>query len=608
MFSCRKKVLAMLISLFMIGTIFIVAAEDKSNDNSPLPFMIKVVNAKTGRGIPCVELRTNNDVTYYTDSAGVVAYYEPDMMNEDIYFHISSDGYVFPEDKSGNRGQKITIKPGGSITLEMEQTNIAERLYRITGEGIYRHSYMLGLPIPVEKPLLNARVSGSDSVHTAIYNDRLYWFWGDTHGPFHVLGNFRATAATSLLPKDGGLDPSVGVNLEYFTDPNSGFVKKMIPPLPDGNGVSWLHVLEPKEGEPLIAGYATLKPARGLVIFNDETNEFELLKEFTGFKDGDWQIPYGGKSTRYEENGVDYWLFPRPWPHVRVRANIDAVQDQEQYEAFTPLKPGTKYDKENTQLERDENGNLVWGWKRNTEPLDQLKEEELLKLGLLSEADNLYYQFKDVDTGKRVQLHGSSLKWNEYRQKWVMIGLEIGGTSFLGEIWYAEADSPQGPWTYAKKIVSHDKYSFYNPLQHEYFFEDDGRIIYFEGTYTNYLTSELKTPHYNYNQIMYKLDLNDIELPLEPKFPIETEEPTDPDETPTVPDETPDPGETPGNSDDETPSGKGDKKDPTKDGDGAPKTGDSLVESVIKLVILAGLLLLISRLIRLQVRRKSHGI
>ena len=66
-----------------------------------------------------------------------------------------------------------------------------------------------------------------------------------------------------------------------------------------------------------------------------------------------------------------------------------------------------------------------------------------------------------------------------------MIAVEsFGSSSFLGEVWFAEADTPLGPWVYARKIVTHEKYSFYNPKQHPMFDKENGRIIYFEGTYT----------------------------------------------------------------------------------------------------------------------------
>ena len=85
----------------------------------------------------------------------------------------------------------------------------------------------------------------------------------------------------------------------------------------------------------------------------------------------------------------------------------------------------------------------------------------------------------------------------------------------LGEIWYAEADSPVGPWVYATKIVTHDKYSFYNPKHHPMFDQEGGRLIFFEGTYTHTFSgNEHRTPRYDYNQIMYRLDLADERLAL----------------------------------------------------------------------------------------------
>jgi hypothetical protein len=105
------------------------------------------------------------------------------------------------------------------------------------------------------------------------------------------------------------------------------------------------------------------------------------------------------------------------------------------------------------------------------------------------------------------------VNWNAYRGKWIAIFVEQGGTSQLGEVWFAEADSPQGPWTECVKIVTHDKYSFYNPKQHPYFDQEGGRLIYFEGTYTHTFSgNDQRTPRYDYNQIMYRLDLADERL------------------------------------------------------------------------------------------------
>jgi hypothetical protein len=95
-----------------------------------------------------------------------------------------------------------------------------------------------------------------------------------------------------------------------------------------------------------------------------------------------------------------------------------------------------------------------------------------------------------------------------------MIAVEIGGAkSMLGEVWYAEAQRPEGPWRKGKQIVTHDRYSFYNPKHHAFFDQNDGRIIYFEGTYAHtFSRSGEQTPRYDYNQVMYRLDLAEAGL------------------------------------------------------------------------------------------------
>jgi hypothetical protein len=103
--------------------------------------------------------------------------------------------------------------------------------------------------------------------------------------------------------------------------------------------------------------------------------------------------------------------------------------------------------------------------------------------------------------------------WNPWLNKYVMIALELAGTSMLGELWYSESADPLGPWSPARKIVTHDKYSFYNPKHHPMLDEEGGKMIYFEGTYTHTFSGNpVATPRYDYNQIMYRLDLSDERL------------------------------------------------------------------------------------------------
>lgn len=91
-----------------------------------------------------------------------------------------------------------------------------------------------------------------------------------------------------------------------------------------------------------------------------------------------------------------------------------------------------------------------------------------------------------------------------------MIAGQIGGkSSYLGEVWYAEAAHPTGPFTNAVKIVTHDRQTFYNVCHHSFLDRDGGRTIHFEGTYTNEFSGNpVKTARYDYNQILYRLDLD----------------------------------------------------------------------------------------------------
>ncbi len=57
------------------------------------PFAIEVVDEATGRGVPLVELTTTSGVSYVTDSAGLVAFNEPGLMNQRVFFQIKSHGY-----------------------------------------------------------------------------------------------------------------------------------------------------------------------------------------------------------------------------------------------------------------------------------------------------------------------------------------------------------------------------------------------------------------------------------------------------------------------------------------------------------------------------------
>src|SRR4051812_32327855 len=81
------------------------------------PFEIKVVDQETGRGVPLVELETPNNIRLFTDSNGVVAFDEPGLMDQRVFFHVRSHGYEFAKDGFGFRGKAIAVTPGGNARL-----------------------------------------------------------------------------------------------------------------------------------------------------------------------------------------------------------------------------------------------------------------------------------------------------------------------------------------------------------------------------------------------------------------------------------------------------------------------------------------------------------
>jgi hypothetical protein len=438
-------------------------------------FVISVVDEATGRGVPMVRLSSTNHLAWYTDSNGLAALQEPSLVGRDVFFEVASDGYEYPKDGFGIRGKALKIVPGGSATLQLERTQIAERLYRVTGEGIYRDTVLAGRGAPIRQPLLNAQVTGQDTVMVTAYRSKLYWFWGDTDRLAYPLGNFAATGATSELPGKGGLDPSIGVDLTYFTRPD-GFVKPMLD-LP-GDGLKWLFGLmtvnDPSGRERLLARYYRMKNLgevleTGLAVFDDSAQAFHKLVEFPR----DTKTAPDARPIRVREYYYFAGLVTAPW--LRVKADWNAVQHLESYEAFTCL-----------------DGRCGWRPAAGTK------------------FDNAIWQVRDVETSAPVPARMGTVYWNAYRKCWIAI---LQGAP--GSIYYAEADTPTGPWAYARKIVQHEHYNVYWPGQHPEFDQEGGRVIYFEGTYTaSFSDAKAPTPRYDYNQIMYRLRLDDERLRL----------------------------------------------------------------------------------------------
>lgn len=471
-------------------------------------FHIQVVDKETKRGIPIAKVSTIARVDYYSDSNGNIAFFEKDFMDKEVYFVIEAEGYRFPKDSKGASATPMFTKVGGKKVLELERTQAAERLYRVTGSGIYRDTDLLELPSPIKDPNWSkGNVVGQDSNIGIVHNGKAFFIWGDTFLPPKYEGNFSVAAATAELPESGGMDPNKGISLNYIVD-EKGMSRSMIDL--DGPGYVWfdwlMHVADDDGNEVLAAKYARVNAffgnyERGVAIYNEENQIFEKVEEVE-----EWKSTQGHTCHHVFKGSVggkeEYYLTAE-FALSKVTPSLSNVSNPEKYLHFTCLKENSGW--ESNELDR-QGGELNYGWKSGTKPTDVRAQKSMIEEGIIDQEEG-WLQFTDVQTGELIDHIGrGSIYWNEYRQKWIFIG---GHT----DTWYSEADTPVGPWHYAVKVADH--YNFlYNPKQHDFLDQDGGRVVFFEGTYTKFLGPKPTVPRYDYNQIMYRLQLDDPRLTL----------------------------------------------------------------------------------------------
>jgi hypothetical protein len=464
-------------------------------------FAIQVVDESTGRGIPMVMLETVNGLRQVTDSAGWAAFQEPGMMDRKVFFSMSSPGYVVQRDDSGLAGVTVFTKAGASVQVKMVRTEIAERVYRVTGQGIYRDSSLLARESPLPQANLFADVMAAGSVQAVQYGGKIFWLWRDALTPSHPRGRSQTIAATSDLVDHGGLHPSLGVHFKHYLSTGGDGARDMVPMTE--SGTVWLDgLLAVKDGEGkerLIAHYSRMKDAitrleHGLVEFNDESGVFEkvimLGEEFQ------WQCPRG-QSVHVRENGVDWLYFADPFCHTRVKADYDSVMNPSAYESLS-------YSSATQATE----------WTARAEPMLQ-DEEAILLAGKKMPGAAARYSLVDAATGKPVRVQAASIRWSEFRKRWIMIAVQKPDYRDYpaGEVWYAESGAAVGPWAVAVKVAGHAGNRFLGPCHHSFFDQENGRVIFFEGTFSRGESQGTElTPRYEQNQLMYRLDLSDRRL------------------------------------------------------------------------------------------------
>lgn len=438
-----------------------------TTSHAAAPFRIEVVDKENGWPVPCVELSTTNDLKFVTDNAGVVAFDAPEYLDRETWIGVFSHGYELNADGFGNRGVRVTPKPGGRTRIEIERKQIAKRLGRLTGAGIFAESQKLGEFANWKE----SGVCGSDTVQLATHRNWLFWLWGDTKLPHYPLGIFDTPVATSPLKPLVALKPPTGIVYDYvkndqgiprgsITIPGpgpvwvSGFVS-----LPDTSGQEHLVATYSK-----IPGSDTKAGELGLAEWNFKTSKFDPVMTIWKRSDAEPQppkvFPDGHPAIAKDAQGKSWLYFNGP-PNFKCPATYEAWKDRSQWQHVENPK-----------------------------------------------------SFKTADGSGEVGVSSASIAWSDYRKRWIMIlQQKFGKPSVFGEVWYLEGKSPEGPWGPAVKVATHQNYTFYNVRIDWQLTDPADPILLFEGTYTNSFTdNQIKTPRYDYNQMLYRIDLTDKAL------------------------------------------------------------------------------------------------
>ena len=458
------------------------------------PFRIKCVDRATGRGVPLVQLTTSGYISYWSDSAGIVAFDEPGMVGRSVFFLVRADGYINGDQMTcgykracAQPGVLLKTTPGGQATVWLNRTQPAERLFRLTGGGLYRDSVLVGDTPPVAEPLLSsAGVLGQDSLMAAVYKNRSFWFFGDTECPqgprnsdCQNYGKFT-TGATAALGAPGTQPPS----LQYYAStnasdpggmaadgrPNPTEIAEWNPdsfPHPramlaapgrpvrnykDNTWVGSLTVLRDAAEERMYLTYVCPNTQlQGLARWDDVAEVFkpvggeqgynmrysgaqwvQLLKPSGGQRDDTGAAT--GKLVEDHADDVDggaeeeYAYYASAFATTRVRATFNAIENPAAHEVFTPCGPQGR-----CNVSMDEGS---WSWRRGSlgppdagnqwAPFGPEDEAKAIDAGWLPRSA-ARMQTIDRATGKQLAgLARGSINWNAYRKAYILIADQIG--------------------------------------------------------------------------------------------------------------------------------------------------------------------------------------
>jgi len=436
-------------------------------------FGIHVVDEADGRGIPMAIVRMSNGVEHLTDSAGWIRIDEPGLMHSRVRLEIHSPGYRMPARGKDSAAVELQFSTTGDVVVPLVRVDIAQRMYRVTGTGIYRDSELLNREVPLPIGNHAAGLVSAWGVQRASIGKKVVWCWRQSLLSHGGMTSVSVAGAWSDFPEHGGLDPTQGIHFAYLPagteqvhslltaeDPGAIWIEGLTS-VPDETGKLNLvahYIRQGAEGE---------RAEHGIAIWTDE-KRFERIVVLGD--EYEWQFPAGQCVTR------------QPFCHVRCPARLDAVRNPGAFEALSWDTTSHKYT-----------------WQQSRPPMSQREESTWIAEGSISQPRT---QVRDHNSQKPVPVQESSIEWNPHHRCYVMIASSVDG-----DVWFCESRHLEGPWENAIRIISAEPGRCSSPVQHPFMNQDGGRIIWFE---TALLDSGL--PRYDRNELMHRLDLDDPRL------------------------------------------------------------------------------------------------
>ena len=396
----------------------------------------------------------------------------------------------------------------GHAVIALERLDVAERLYRVTGAGLYRDSVRLGLEVPIRHPLVNAGVAGQDSVQTVLYRGRRLL----------DLGRHTVARASALeLPHDrrdleaaratAAWIPALGVDLDYFVGPD-GNVRAMaaIP----GPGATLAH----RAGErPRCARRGdALRPLR-----QTHADRPARRARPRALRPGAAGLPARARARRRHARTAARlgaaWCAARTARSSTTRTTSGFRREPRACATPRAGSPSRRFPRRARRPSAGAGGEVRYAWRPGAPGADEARPSRApagARRGALRARAR--HRERPARRGPRQLDGGESVSGPLRPHLHASWRARPHGSARSGT---PKADTPMGPWRFARKIVSHRNYSFYNPFHHVFFDQRGGRTLFFEGTYTAaFAESAVPTPRYDYNQIMHRLDLEDPRLLL----------------------------------------------------------------------------------------------